>query len=90
MYAQGINVVNKLLYDASKLYNFDLVFNLQFQVQGVQNVNLFTKDKLHLSKQGVQRLAMNFKYQLRKNFNYWVNREVIIFKTSLNKYAPQS
>ena len=65
-YARGINFLNKMLFNASKLHNFDLVYNLQFQVDGVQNKTLFANDELHLNRRGVARLAMNFKYRLNK------------------------
>ena len=65
-YAKGINFVNKMLFDASKVHNFDLVFNFQFHVGGVQNDSLFAQDQLHLNRRGVARLAMNFKYRLKK------------------------
>ena len=64
--ANGNNFINRKLFEASKFYNFDLIFNLQFQVNGFQNDSLYAMDGLHLNKRGVARLAMNFKYRLNK------------------------
>ena len=69
-YASGINYVNRKLNEASKFYNFDFIFNLQFQSEGKQNSTMFAQDQLHLSKRGVAQLAMNFKYRLKKLNNY--------------------
>ena len=65
-YARGINIINRTLFQASKLYKFDLIFNLQFQVNGAQNDALYGMDELHLNRRGVARLAKNFKYRLKK------------------------
>ena len=65
-YAPGINYINRKINAASKIYKFDFIYNLQFQENGKQNTYFFAQDKLHLSKKGVARLAMNFKYRLKK------------------------
>ena len=63
---EGINDLNLQIHNESRRLGFSVIQHPQFAKRGHINNDLLSRDRIHLSRQGIKQLGIDIKYSLRK------------------------
>ena len=64
---EGINCLNQQIYNASRKMGFDVIQHPNFAGRGCINSDLLARDGIHLSRQGIKQLGVDFKYCIQNH-----------------------